>query len=327
MIVRVVLLVLGLISGVLLAAAAFYGVFGPEPPKPAAVAALPAPPPPPPVMVVVAAKAIPTGTLITFADLRFAPVASGQQIGGDYVRTNAPTPKEQQAADHHVLSEVVGGVSRARFDEGEPVVRGQTVKPGDAGFLAAVLRPGMRAITMSVNIVTGNAGLLAPGDHVDLVLTQIFPGHETDPGRRSAADTVASNLRVIAVDQRLQAGGAAEQPKDARPAQTVTLEVTALQAEQVAVAAKMGELALAIRGVQADLAAGTKPGEQNTTPAAPPPTVWAKDVSQAAADSRPPKMAPPPTGKGPPGGPNAENEGKPQVRVMHGDKAENVVLP
>ena len=92
MIVRVVLLVLGLISGVLLAAAAFYGVFGPEPPKPAAVAALPAPPPPPPVMVVVAAKAIPTGTLITFADLRFAPVASGQQIGGDYVRTNAPTP-------------------------------------------------------------------------------------------------------------------------------------------------------------------------------------------------------------------------------------------
>ncbi len=330
MIVRVVLLLLGLISGVALAAAAFYGVFGPsQPTQPAAVAAAPPPPPPPQTMVVVAARPIPTGTLITLADLRFAPVTNGQASAGDYVRTNTPSPKEQPAADHRVFGEVAGGVSRVRFDEGDALVRGQTVKPGDAGFLAAVLRPGMRAITMSVNIVTGNDGLVTPGDHIDVVLTQVFPGHEADPANRAAAETIASDLRVIAVDQRLQAG-AEPQQKEARPAQTVTLEVTALQAEKIDVAAKMGELALAIRGILADAAPGTKPGEQNPAPQAPPPPVWAKDVSQAAAQVLPPRPPTMPPGKGPPGAPTAGGGPGDQglgIRVMRGDKVEHVVLP
>jgi pilus assembly protein CpaB len=325
MIVRVVLLLLGLMSGVLLAAAAFYGVFGPSTPKPAAVAAAPPPPPPPPTMIVVAAKAIPTGTLITLQDLRFAPVQDGQTTASDYLRSNTPGPKEQQAADRRVFGEIAGGVSRVRVNEGEPVPRGETVKPGDAGFLAAVLRPGMRAITMSVNVVTGNNGLLAAGDHVDIVLTQTFPGHETDPGRRTAAETIASDLRVIAVDQKMQAGGG-EPGKDTHPAQTVTLEVTAVQAEQVTVGAKMGEMALAIRGVQADLTPGTKPGEQNTEPPAPTPTVWAKDVSRAAAEARPPKPPAAPGVAGAPGAAGAD-DGKPAIRVIRGEKIENVVVP
>ncbi|MGH6981376.1 MAG: Flp pilus assembly protein CpaB, partial [Stellaceae bacterium] len=211
-----------------------------------------------------------------------------------------------------------------RFDEGEPIVQGKTVKPGDAGFLAAVLRPGMRAITLSVNIVTGDNGLLAPGDHVDVVLTQVFVGHETDPGNRSVSETIVSDLRVIAVDQRLQAGEGPQ--KDARPAQTVTLEVTALQAEQISVGAKMGDMGLAIRGVQAAMKPGSKPGEQNTEAQPTPPSVWAKDISHAAGEVRPPKGPLPPGGKGPPGA-SAGDEAKPPVRVMHGEKVESVVLP
>ncbi len=328
MMVRVVLLLLGLISGVALAAAAFYGVFGPSQPQqqPAAVAA-PVAPPPPQTMVVVAARAIPTGTLITAPDLRFAPPAGGNVTAADYVRVTAPSPKEQQAADRRVFGEVIGGVSRIRFDEGDAVVRGQTVKPGDAGFLAAVLRPGMHAITMSVNIVTGNNALLTPGDHVDAVLTQVFPGHETDPANRAAAETIASDLRVIAVDQRLQAG-AEPQQKEARPAQTVTLEVTALQAEKVDVAAKMGELALATRGVLADAVPGTQPGDQNPAKQAPPPPVFSKDVSQAAATVQPPKAAVAAGGKNAPGAAGAAASGdQGGVRVMHGEKLERVVVP
>ncbi|HEY7991366.1 MAG TPA: Flp pilus assembly protein CpaB [Stellaceae bacterium] len=322
MIVRVILLLLGLVSGVMLAAAAFYGVFGPETPKQQATAAPPPPPPPPQTMVVVAARAIPTGTLITPQDLRFAPLAAGDTAAHDYLRSNQPNPKDQQTADRRVLGDVVGGVSRVRFDEGAPIARGETVKPGDAGFLAAVLRPGMRAITVSVNIVTGNNGLLAPGDHVDVVLTQVFVGHDADPGNRTAAEIIAADLRVIAVDQRLLAG---EPPqKDQRPAQTVTLEVSALQAEQISVGAKMGEMGLAIRGVQADLKPGTKPGEQNTEAPASPPIVWAKDVSHAAGDVRPPK-GPPPGGKGAPVA--TGDESKPAVRVLRGEKVESVVLP
>lgn len=323
MIVRVILLLLGLVSGVMLAAAAFYGVFGPETPKPQATAAMPPPPPPPQTMIVVAARAIPTGTLIAPQDLRFAPLSPNETAAQGYLRVNQSNPKDQQSADRRVLGEVIGGVSRVRFDEGTPITRGETVKPGDAGFLAAVLQPGMRAITLSVNVVTGNNGLLAPGDHVDVVLTQVFAGHETDPGNRSVSETIASDLRVIAVDQRLQAGEGPQ--KDNRPAQTVTLEVTALQAEQVSVGAKMGEMALVIRGVQADVKPGTKPGEQNTEVPALPPSVWAKDVSAAAGEVRPPKG--PASTDGKPGSGAAGADGKAAVRVMHGEKIENVVVP
>jgi pilus assembly protein CpaB len=309
MIVRVILLLLGLVSGGLLAAAAFYGVFGSSTPKPAAVAA---PPAAPQAMVVVATRPIPTGTLITYKDLRFAPVPEDKQTADDYLRPHPAEDKDQLAADTKVFHEVAGSVARARVDEGQPIERDKTVKPGDAGFLAAVLRPGMRAVTLQVTLVTGDNGLLSAGDHVDVVLTQIFPGHETDPANRTASETIARDLRVIAVDQKLQAGP--EPQKDMRPAQTVTLEVSALQAEQIDVGAKMGELALAIRGVQ------------NEPPAPPPPTVWAKDISQAAAEVKPPAPVFTP-GKGPSGpGEPADGVG-PRVRVMHGDKAESVVLP
>jgi pilus assembly protein CpaB len=317
MIVRVILLLLGLACGVLLAAAGFYGVFGTSAPKPQAAAA----PTPivPQAMVVVAAKTIPTGTLVSSRDLRFAAVTPAQQTGGTYVRPVAANPNDQTASDRRLFGEIAGSVSRARFDEGDPIARTEMVKPGDAGFLAAVLRPGMRAVTMSVNLVTGDAGLLFPGDHVDVLLTQTFLAHETDPGNRSVSETIANDLRVIAVDQRLQAGGAPQ--KDGRPAQTVTLEVSALQAEQIDVGAKMGELALAIRGVQADI----RTGEDNTAvPPAAPPTVWAKDLSPAAAGVLPAASGPP--GKG--GAPdNTKDAAKPQLRILRADKVENVVLP
>jgi pilus assembly protein CpaB len=304
MIVRVILLLLGLASGVLLAAAAFYGVFGTSTPKPPAIAAM-APPPPPTAMVVVAARPIPSGTLVTYEDIRFAAVAPDKTTGGDFTRQNTADPKEQSAADHRVLAEVAGAVSRARADQGDPLHRDDLVKPGDAGFLAAVLRPGMRAITLAVNVVTGDAGLLFPGDHVDVVLTQVFPGHETDPGNRSVAETVASDLRVIAVDQRLQAGAAPQ--KEGRPAQSVTLEVTPTQAEQINLGVKMGELALAIRGVGAN-------GDQAAkgAPEPPPPPIWAKDLSSAAAAIKPEKK---------------DQVEKPTIRVLHGEKLESVVLP
>ncbi|HEX4112478.1 MAG TPA: Flp pilus assembly protein CpaB [Stellaceae bacterium] len=307
MIVRVILLLLGLASGVLLAAAAFYGVFGSSAPKPQAVAAL-IPPPPPRTMVVVAAKPIPTGTLMSYEDLRFAAAEPDKTTGGDFMRQNSADAKDQAVADHRVLAEIAGAVSRTRFDQGDPLHRDDLVKPGDAGFLAAVLHPGMRAVTLAVNVITGDAGLLFPGDHVDVVLTQVFAGHEADPGNRTVAEIVARDLRVIAVDQRLQAGAAPQ--KEGHPAQTVTLEVTPLQAQQLDLGARMGEMALAIRGVHS----GTQPGGQaDTETAAELPALWAHDLSTAAAKIKPEKKSAPIE--------------KPPLRVIHGDKVESVVLP
>jgi pilus assembly protein CpaB len=306
MIVRVILLLLGLISGVLLAAASFYGLFGSSPPQQAAA---PAPPPPPQTMIVVAARVVPTGSLLTLQDLKFAPPPNKEPVSAaEYVRASAPTPTEQATSDSKTLAEIAGAVTRARFNDGDPIIRGDVVKPGDAGFLAAVLRPGKRAVTIGVTVVTGAAGLVYPGDHVDVILTQVFPGHENDPGNRSVAESLASDLRVIAVDQQLQSNVAPN--KDGKPAQTVTLEVDALQSEQVAVGAKMGELSLVIRGVNDE--EGKPPEASTDTP------VWAKDISHAASDVRPAAGD-----KASPGG----SQGKSQVRVIHGDKVENVAVP
>ena len=53
------------------------------------------------------------------------------------------------------------------------------MRPGDHGFLAAVLAAGMRAVTVGVDATTGAAGLIWPGDRVDLILTQTIQAATT----------------------------------------------------------------------------------------------------------------------------------------------------
>jgi len=321
MIVRVFLIVFGILSVVLLGAAAYYGFFAGDAPPPQAEA--PQPPPPPPVMVAAASHPIPTGSLIQLQDLRFVAVQPGQDTAGLFMRNNAPTPQEQPGADKAVMDQMAGAVTRHRFNENDPILRSEVVKPGDAGFLAAVLQPGKRATTIGVTAVTGAAGLVYPGDHVDVVLTQVFAGKENDPGNRSVAETIATDVRVIAVDQQLQANAAPN--KDGKIASTVTLEADPTQVQTLEVAAKMGELSLAIRGVPHE---GDEPGVNVANVPTPAP-VWAHDVSPAAARNTPRGVAPPPPANDnkdaknqpPPG------DGKPAIRVMRGDKAESIALP
>src|SRR5262249_25486185 len=66
------------------------------------------------------------------------------------------------------LSSVVGAVVRKGIVAGEPVTEAKIARPGDRGFLAAVLTPGMRAIAIDVNEPSSVAGLVFPGDRVDV---------------------------------------------------------------------------------------------------------------------------------------------------------------
>jgi pilus assembly protein CpaB len=103
----------------------------------------------------------------------------------------------------------------------------------------------MRAITVAVDAVSGTAGLIWPGDRVDLILTQALDNPTLTAGRRVAAETVLSDARVIAIDQQIVQGQAPEGA--VIPAtRTATLEVTAAAAERVLVAARLGKLALSV---------------------------------------------------------------------------------
>ena len=56
--------------------------------------------------------------------------------------------------------EMIGAVVRRRIAMGEPLTDGGVVKPGERGFLAAVLEPGMRAVSVPVTPTSSNAGLI-----------------------------------------------------------------------------------------------------------------------------------------------------------------------
>jgi pilus assembly protein CpaB len=160
------------------------------------------------------------------------------------------------------------------------------LNPGDHGFLAAVLGTGKRAVTVGVDPVSGTAGLIWPGDHVDVVLTQAIDEKEQPLDRRISGETVLTNVRVIAVDQQLVQGGQGAQANPTAVAnanRTVTLEATTFDAERIAVASRLGRLSLVVRSAADDTAPnGTEVQDTaSVPPPAPPAIAWAGDVSPA----------------------------------------------
>jgi pilus assembly protein CpaB len=158
-----------------------------------------------------------------------------------------------------------GWVARDPFGPGEPITEAKIVAPGSRGFLAAVLRPGMRAISVPVTATSGISGFVFPGDQVDILITQTLPatGGKGDVVQHKAAETVLHDVRVIAIDQKLDSKGG-----EAIVAHTATLEVTPKQSEVISVATEMGKLSLSLRSLVAspseesavDSSGGLRPG-------------------------------------------------------------------
>ena len=139
-----------------------------------------------------------------------------------------------------------GAVLRRPIGGGEPVTEDRVVKPGERGFLAAVLTPGMRAVSVPVTATSGIAGFVFPGDRVDLILAHDFnTGEGQSRVVHRASETVLTDVRVLAVDQKTVS-------KDGAPvlAKTATLEVDPRQAELVALTTKLGELSLSLRSLR-----------------------------------------------------------------------------
>jgi len=146
------------------------------------------------------------------------------------------------------LEDYVGAIVRVGLNDGEPITDTRVVRPGERGFLAAVLTAGYRAITVNLTPSSGLAGLVFPGDRVDLVASfKVEYEGKQDGGTHLphwASETVESNLRVLAVDQRVD-----DQNKEIVVAKTATLEVTPKQAEIIAIVAELGKFSLSLRSM------------------------------------------------------------------------------
>lgn len=148
----------------------------------------------------------------------------------------------------------IDSVVRSGITTGEPITEGRVVRPGDRGFLAAVLTPGKRAVTVPVNATSGIAGFIFPGDRVDLILTHAMRMDNSENSRmKRASETVLRDIRVLAVDQSTD-----DQNGEVEVAQTATLEVTTKQAEMIAMLTEMGKLSLSLRSL-AEVSTGAKP--------------------------------------------------------------------
>jgi pilus assembly protein CpaB len=225
--------------------------FRPPPPPPVAEAA-PPPPPPARTIVLVAARSVPAGSLLKPEDLASRDLAAEERAEDALIDSEA------------ARTELRGGLVRRPLSPGDLLRAEDVLRPRDRGFLAAVLARGMRAMSVGVDAVTGAAGLIWPGDRVDLILTQTFEEQEVPVSRRVVGETVLADVRVIAVDQALTQGADGQSTTEGRLVRTVTLEVTPEQAEKVAVASRLGRLALSVRAMDMPEVADVPPSDRST---------------------------------------------------------------
>lgn len=189
------------------------------------------------VEVVVAARDLPVGAILQPEDMRFdrwPASAAGKLVA----RRDGEDPRTAFA----------GQVSRRELAEGEPLTA-QALRHNSSGLLAGTLGAGMRAVSVAITNTSAAAGFITPGDRVDVVLaadlvrTEGNNGPHSGPMVRFAAETVLSDVKVLAIDQttaRSRDGGAIE-------GKTATLEVLPKQAELLAAASMLGSLSLALR--------------------------------------------------------------------------------
>ena len=186
--------------------------------------------------VLVATRALPVGTILDPTALKFQPWPK-EQIENAYF--------QKEGTD---LNAMLGTVVRLPISAGQPLTQGAVVKPGDRGFLAAALGPGMRAVTVPVSPTTSVAGFVFPGDRIDLVLTSSVAGGGDGPPLK-ASETIVKNLRVLATDQRTDKDVGEDGKTIVKTYSTVTVESTPHIAEQIAVAQTLGSLSLSLRSI------------------------------------------------------------------------------
>jgi pilus assembly protein CpaB len=198
-------------------------------------------------MILVAAQPIQGGSLLTSDALAQKEIPAEEMVK-EY---NIDTVENRRS--------LMGAMVKRNFGAGEAIRSDDLMRPTDHGFMAAVLSPGMRAVTINVDAASGSSGLIWPGDRVDLILTQVNADPTMAIGRRISAQTVLSNVRVVAVDSQLVSAPNRNAPAimDAQN-RTVTLEVDEDQAQRVAVGNRLGRLSVSVRA-STSVAGGTKP--------------------------------------------------------------------
>ena len=337
---RVVILIV--LFGILPVAAAFvFALFFLEEPEPAAEpapvaetapAAEEAPPPEPEpepepekARVLAAVRPLPVGSLLRAEDL----VGVDLDLDPDAARRKYVTVGED--GDDDAAAESLRGYAvQQATPAGHPLTRRAVVGPGQRGFLAAVLEPGTRAVAIEVGSATSQAGLIDPGDRVDVILTAELPARDPGdsgfipdpdapgpeplrplaggaPGEAEVlARTIVEDARVVAIDRTTEGVGGPlpygeeEEEVSRGGITTATLEVLPGEDDRLVLGGRVGRLSLAVRSLRAASLAGPggPPAGRRRVPGRGPgdstPTVNLREIlrPRPAVSVRPPPKGP-----------------------------------
>jgi pilus assembly protein CpaB len=184
----------------------------------------------PSVDVLVAKGDIGLGQTVGGGDMQWVTWPANAATGNFITKTNRPD----------AIETLSGAIARAPFVAGEPIRDAKLVQAKGSGFMAAILPPGMRAVSTQISPETGAGGFILPNDRVDVILTQ-----KPVSGEAQTSETILKNIRVLAIDQNVEEKGG----QKVVVGKTATLELSPGQAEALALAQKIGTLSLALRSI------------------------------------------------------------------------------
>jgi pilus assembly protein CpaB len=187
--------------------------------------------------VLVAATDLPLGMKVGAADLKWLRWPADGLGAGMVLRKDAPEAIAQNA----------GSIVREAFVANEPIRKEKLIK-ADAGFLAAILPGGKRALAISIDQRGSNSAgtLILPNDHVDVIhVYKDWRASKVQGTDIYASQMLLQNIRVLAI------GPNVEEKNGERVAigETATLELDPDQVNTVALAQRTGSLTLALRSV------------------------------------------------------------------------------
>ncbi len=138
------------------------------------------------------------------------------------------------------LEDLEGRRPRTAIIEGEPILDAKLLAPGQIADPIRSIAPGMRLKTISVDAEKSVAGLLGPGDRVDVEL--FVKADAKNNIMQAQTKVILQNIRVFAVDATVQRSPDGGEEKTI--AKTVSLMLTPEQATKLTLAENMGIISL-----------------------------------------------------------------------------------
>jgi pilus assembly protein CpaB len=155
------------------------------------------------------------------------------------------------------IEDAVGCISLTSLVEGEQLLKSKIAFKNEIkNGLAYLIPEGKRALSMLVDEVSGVAGLLKPGDRVDVAaIISISDGKE---GEVLSSLIVLQNIPILAVGKNMdEKSRKAETDNSGK--KTITLEVTVKEAQSLLLASQKGSLRLLLRSPVDDSVVVTVP--------------------------------------------------------------------